>query len=824
MSLKAIIPPEEDVRNLELADLINVADIQVMMDNFYRFAHIPMAIIDLHGRVLVGVGWQEICTKFHRIHPESFRNCLESDLKLTAEIPKGEFKLYKCKNGMWDMATPIFIGDQRIGNLFIGQFFFNGESVKYDYFRSQAEKYGFDKEEYIEALRKVPFLNAEDIDYAKSFFLKLTDSLSQLSYSNIKLARAVEETKKLTDSLRRSEERFFTTLTSIGDAVIATDINGSITFINPVAKEIIGLNSTQVLSKPITEIFILIDEQTREIVGDPFKRVLENGMNIGLDKNVILKKKDGTEILIDNSAAPIRDKDGQIFGMVLVFRDVTERIMAEKMLEENKARLERSQIIAQLGSWELDLKNNILTWSDEVYRIFGLTPGEFKPSYKAFLEAIHPDDRAAVDKAYSQSLKKKNNNYEIEHRIIKKSGEIRFVHEKCEHFRNDSGKIIRSIGMVHDITDRKKAEKDLKESKEKLNIALEIGEIGVWEWNLLTDEMVIDERMEKILGLEPATFKGTYNDFENLLNDEDIPHFKNTITKALNEFQPFETIFRIRTKTNESKYINVKAIVEDDETGSHLKMTGVCYDITEMKSGAENVLFKLNEELLRSNRALEHFAYVASHDLQEPLRMVSSFTQLLSMKYKDKLDDNAREYIQFAVEGTERMYAMINDLLAYSRIQTRVNEFKEVDMNHVMEYVKKILSIQIQQSKASVTYSNLPKIFADENQIIQLMQNLVSNAIKFSNNTPEVHISFKSDTDNNTFSVADNGIGIEPQYFENIFKIFQRLMPKEEYAGTGIGLAICKVIVERHGGKIWVESEPDKGSTFYFTTPKNSSI
>jgi len=297
-----------------------------------------------------------------------------------------------------------------------------------------------------------------------------------------------------------------------------------------------------------------------------------------------------------------------------------------------------------------------------------------------------------------------------------------------------------------------------------------------------------------------------------------------------------ETCLRAADGTLVPVHLSISPLRSDE----NIVVCAVITDLTEQKQhekilASEAVLRGVKEELEirvlertadleRRNQELQEFAFVASHDLQEPLRMVSSFTQMLSMKYKDKLDDNAREYIQFAVEGTERMYAMINDLLAYSRIQTRVNEFKEVDMNHVMEYVKKILSIQIQQSKASVTYSNLPKIFADENQIIQLMQNLVSNAIKFSNNTPEVHISFKSDTDNNTFSVADNGIGIEPQYFENIFKIFQRLMPKEEYAGTGIGLAICKVIVERHGGKIWVESEPDKGSTFYFTTPKNSSI
>ena len=703
MELRTIIPPEGDVGNFELPELINVADIQCMMENFFRIAHIPMALLDLKGKILVGVGFQEICTKFHRVHPETSKNCIESDIKLTADIPKGESRLYKCRNGMWDLATPIFIGDHRIGNLFMGQFFFRDETIDFDHFRAQAIRYNFNSEAYIESLKKVPQLDKKDIENAKAFFVKLADSLSQLSYSNFKLARAAEENRKLTESLHR---------------------------------------------------------------------------------------------------------------------DIIDRKKAEKLLEESKTHLERSQEIAHLGSWELDLKTNKLTWSDEVYRIFGLLPGQFTANYEAFLEAVHPDDRAAVNDTYWSSVKNNQNGYEIEHRIVrKKSGEIRIVLEKCEHFRNESGEIIRSIGMVHDITDNKKAEKELKESKEKLSIALEIGNIGIWEWNLHTDEMYLDPRMEKMLGLDPGRFNGTFHDFESLLSEEDITQFRNTICHSLNELSPFETIFRIKTNNNEEKHINAKAIVEYDDSGGLVKLTGISFDITEMKKGAEQVMFKMNEELLRSNKALEQFAYVASHDLQEPLRTVSCFTQLLSKKYNNVLDDTAQEYVQYSVDGAERMYDMINALLAYSKVQTHGKEFRLVDMNLIMNLVMKNLSVQIKNRDASVTFDRLPGLLADENQMVQLLQNLVSNAVKFGRRLPQVHISCKEEPGFHIFSVSDNGIGIEPQYFDRIFKIFQRLVPKNEVEGTGIGLAICKIIVERHGGKIWVESEPGKGSIFYFTIP-----
>ena len=337
LKLDSILSPEGDIGNLELGDIIDAPAIQSLMDQFYELAHIPMAIIDLKGKVLVGVGWQEICTKFHRVHPETCRHCIESDTQLTAGVPPGEFRLYKCKNNMWDVATPIMVGGRHVGNLFTGQFFFDDESPDYEFFRQQARQYGFDEQKYLAALDKVPRLSRATVDTVMAFFMKLSGMISQLSYSNIKLARILTERDLLMASLRESE-----------------------------------------------------------------------------------------------------------------------------------ARLIRSQEIAHLGSWELDLVNNVLTWSDEVYRIFGLQPQEFGATYEAFLDRVHPDDRSAVDAAYSGSIRDGKDSYEIEHRVVRKStNEVRIVHERCQHLRDESGRIIRSVGMVHDITERKQAEEALKESESR---------------------------------------------------------------------------------------------------------------------------------------------------------------------------------------------------------------------------------------------------------------------------------------------------------------------------------------------------------------------
>jgi signal transduction histidine kinase len=228
-------------------------------------------------------------------------------------------------------------------------------------------------------------------------------------------------------------------------------------------------------------------------------------------------------------------------------------------------------------------------------------------------------------------------------------------------------------------------------------------------------------------------------------------------------------------------------------------------------------------ELERSNRELEQFAYVASHDLQEPLRMVSSYTQMLEKRYGDKLDQDGRDFINYAVDGARRMQRLINDLLEFSRVSTRGKKLEPVDANEVLGAVRSNLSATIDEAGALVTNETLPTVVADPTQLGQLFQNLIGNAIKFrGSDPPRVHIATKEEAGEWVFSVKDNGIGIESEYFNRIFVIFQRLHVAAEYPGTGIGLAVCKRIVERHGGRIWVESEPGQGATFFFSLPETS--
>ena len=253
-------------------------------------------------------------------------------------------------------------------------------------------------------------------------------------------------------------------------------------------------------------------------------------------------------------------------------------------------------------------------------------------------------------------------------------------------------------------------------------------------------------------------------------------------------------------------------------------LEGSAMDITERRR-AQGLVETMNDELKRSNQELEQFAYVASHDLQEPLRMVASYTQLLERRYKDQLDDDARDFIHYAVDGANRMQRLINDLLEYSRVQTRGREFEPTDLNTLLGHARSNLTAAIEESKAVVSNDDLPTVPVDRLQMTSVLQNLIGNAIKFRGTEPPwVHVHAEERPTEWEISVKDNGIGIDPQFSERIFVIFQRLHGRAEYAGTGIGLALCKRIVERHGGRIWIESTPGEGSTFYFTISKKGRL
>jgi len=449
--------------NYHITDIIDIKQMQSLMQKFTDSTGTGTAVLDLEGNVLVATGWQDICTQFHRIHPEMKKRCHESDVALANQLGKGKkYNVYRCLNGMVDVAIPVTIAGTHILNLFIGQFL--SEEPDINFFRKQAKRYGFNEKEYLLALSKVPVLSDDEVKLKMEFLAEFAAFVGEAGLSKVQLQQLMKE----------QEQR--------------------------------------------------IEERTRDL------------------------------------------KDAQIA----------------------------------------------------------------------------------------------------------------------------------SLNMMQDAEE---ARRDAEKANENLNVTM--------------------------------------------------------------------------------------------------------------------------AELKRSNEELEQFAYVASHDLQEPLRMVSSYTQLLERRYKDRLDDDAHDFINYAVDGANRMQRLINDLLSFSRITTRGGEFKITDLTTVLRQTLVNIQQRKNDSHEIIVNDELPTLPVDGGQITRLFQNLLDNGTKCQGDeAPRIHITVKEQDNDWLFCFKDNGIGIDPQYKDRIFVIFQRLHSKTDFPGTGIGLAVCKRIVERHGGKIWVESELGKGTSFYFTISK----
>jgi PAS domain S-box-containing protein len=403
--------------------------------------------------------------------------------------------------------------------------------------------------------------------------------------------------------------------------------------------------------------------------------------------------------------------------------------------------------------------------------------------------------------------------------IRHKSGKITDVLYNATVYRNERGQIQGVFAAARDVTEQKRAEEKLRVASRYARTLLEAS----------LDPLVTISAEGKITDVNQATEFVTGLSREQLIGSD----FSDYFTEPEQARKGYQQVFRegyvtdyplaIRNTSGKITDVLYNATLFTNEADEVQGVFAAARDITQRKA-MENELRNTLEKLKQSNAELEQFAYVASHDLQEPLRMVASYVQLLERRYKGKLDSDADEFIAYAVDGANRMRGLIDDLLTYSRVGRLGKPFEPTNLETTLDIVLMNLKASIQESHANVTHDKLPVLNADGGQLVQLFQNLIGNAIKFhGEEAPCVHLSVKDRGAEFQFAVRDNGIGIDPQYFDRLFRIFQRLHTREEYPGSGIGLAVCKKIVERHGGRIWIESRVGKGSTIYFTLSKRNT-
>ncbi|WP_425490746.1 sensor histidine kinase [Haloprofundus salilacus] len=377
----------------------------------------------------------------------------------------------------------------------------------------------------------------------------------------------------------------------------------------------------------------------------------------------------------------------------------------------------------------------------------------------------------------------------------------------------DDGEVVSIIVSDRDITEQKERERALRDAKAQLEAATEAAAVGTWEWHVQEDMMVMGPSFATRFGIDPDDAREgiSLDRYVSAIHEDDRERVEAMVDEALASCGEYEEEYRVWNDEGELRWVVARGRVECDEDGNPLTFPGAVTDITERK--------EYQHKLEESNERLEQFAYAASHDLQEPLRMVSSYLQLLEHRYGDELDEDGQEFIEFAVDGAGRMREMIEGLLQYSRVDSRGNPFEPVDLDAVFANVRQDLQVKIEETGAEITAEDLPRVYGDLSQLNQLFQNLLDNAIEYSGDAPpRIHVAVERDGTDWVISVEDEGIGIPREDADRVFRVFQSLQGHED-AGTGIGLALCKRIVERHGGEIWIDSVPGEGATFSFILP-----
>lgn len=821
LKLESIILPEGDIGTLELADVIDVQAIQSLMDDFFSLTNIGVGIIDLKGKVLVSTGWQDLCVKFHRLHPETLRNCLESDLLLSHGIEEGSFKLYKCKNNMWDIATPITVGGKHLGNLFLGQFFFDSEVLDYEAFRSQARQYGFDEEEYIAALERVPRWSKATVETVMSFYSKFARMVSELSHRNVNLARTLTERNNLLDSLKESNRR-----------------------------------------------------------------------------------------------------------------------------------LDAAQRIAHVGTWEWDIVSGDIFWSDELYRIFGLQPGERRPSYELARQLTHPDDTALWKEALADSLES-GDSFRLDYRGLRVDGTVVWLHSEAKVERDDGGKPLRMLGTAHDITEHKRIEHELRASEERYRSIFSHSPLGIMHFN--EDGVIVDfnEKFSEIIGAPREKILG-FNMLESLKDEKMLEAVRSCLAGGTgfyegdylsvtgNKLTPMRAIYS-RILSLEGTILGGVALFEDITDRRHAEQTikdreqmltsilsaspvGIGWstddrrmqwvndawlrifgfqEAGEIKGHSARALYPSDEEFARVGdfvrRSLTEFRVTetearmvrrngAVFDARlrfravDPLDPQKGFIAIVDDVSEKKMAEAEQEHLRSQLYQAQKMEAvgtlaggiahdfnnLLQVILGYSELLlaekteddperadlrtihqaahsgaelvrsllmfTRRGETKPIVMslNRQIERTEKLLRraipkmIEIRLELAD----DLHNISADPAQMEQILMNLAVNAsdamphggtlkiVTANAYLDERYCRLHPETTPGEYvllSVSDTGEGMTEETQEHMFEPF--FSTKEIGRGTGLGLAMVYGIVQQHGGNIHCLSEVNSGTTFEIYFP-----
>jgi PAS domain S-box-containing protein len=597
------------------------------------------------------------------------------------------------------------------------------------------------------------------------------------------------------------------------DAMVVVDQGGKIILLNVRTEKQFGYSRDELVGRKVKN--IIPEGFAERLIADGTRSAAEAlAQQIGTGIELVARRKDGSEFPIEIMLSPLESAEGTL--VTAAIRDISVRKEAEKHLARMEGRYRGLLEAAPDAMVVVNPGGEIVLLNVQAEKQFGYRRDELVGQKvkniipEGFAERLIADALRTTADALAQQI---GTGIELTGR--RKNGSDFPIEIMLSPLESADGILV--TAAIRDISIRKEAEKHLARMEGRYRGLLEAAPDAMVVVNSDGEIVLLNVQAEKQFGYSRDELVG--QKVKNIIPEGFAERLVADALRSAEDAlaQQIGTGIELTARRKNGTDFPIELMLSPLESPDGILVTAAIRDITTRKKAEANLLDKV-EELNRSNEELGQFAYIASHDLQEPLRMVASYTQLLSRRYKGKLDADADEFIAFAVDGASRMQRLIQDLLAYSRVGTKGKDLLDTSGEEALQQALINLRGAIEEKGALVTHDPLPTVLADEVQLVQLFQNLVGNAIKYQRpGIPKVHISAARNGGNKwTFSVKDNGLGIDPQYFEKIFGMFQRLHKREEFAGTGIGLAICKKIVERHNSSISVESQPGQGSTFRF--------
>lgn len=930
----------KELSDFSFSDLVDCKQLQEIIDLFFSLTNLGAAIVDNNNHLLVSAGWQNICSQFHRVHPETCKNCHESDNFMMQEQIANEIKEYKCKNGMWDAAIPIVIDGKTLAAVYFGQYFYDDEVIDFGFFEQQAKEYGFDKEAYLSALKQVPVYAREKVKTVISLYSKFASFLANTGYQNLLIKRTqIQERLIFQRKLIESEQKLRTIFDIIEVGIIITDVNGMIVDCNKRFVDYVGIPS-EVLKKKKYDVndWYLIRPDGTKMAYEEFAstRALKENKTI---KNVTIGivKKDNEVTWVSVNATPI-ELDG--YGLVIAYTEITDVVNLNKEVQQAKVELETitdnlpviiSQVdkdlkysfandyynilwdinkqdiigkkvievvgkeafkrilphidevlfnkcekrvfenkvtnkigeeidlqmtlipvkendevkgyyalgvdITELNIYKKELQSKsdlLISIADNVPALIAITNKDFRYTYtnKSFEDFFgytkeqffdkHIKDilgTEAFQRAYPHYLSALEGQTEVyENTVLNKDGSIRYIQVTLKPFYSNH-EIIGSLILSIDITSMKNKELAIEESEARFKSMFEKHSSVMLLIEPISGRIInANQSAANFYGGTVADLcQRNINEFNTLPPELVEEERKKAVEEKRNYF-----IFTHMLLNGKERIVEVHSspIIYNE----NLILFSIIHDITE-RTKAEEALKRSEKELKKLNEDKDRFISIISHDLKGPIYSIHGLLELIVPNIKNYTQDETENFIKMIYNSVHDTTQLLEEILVWARSNSGRIPFepKLINIEHVFNDVLQNLNQVANDKNIAIQYRAKQEItvFADSNMIHTVLRNLIANAIKFTYKDGLIEIIAEHNPTNVQITVADNGVGISPEVIEKLFNLSHKITTEgtAKEKGTGLGLLLCKEFIDKHHGKIWVESTEGFGSKFMFTIP-----